>query len=79
MKVKWNNQVFLSYTHLAYYLARQDGENMKPSIFPLSDLIYIRYHLQEKFKRKFKIREIKDLIKELNLPMKTAQLPPIIN
>ena len=53
---------FKNYIDLLDHMIRIGSVNEK--LFPHSKFFYIRYHLQEKFNRRFTIKEVKQLITE---------------
>jgi hypothetical protein len=53
---------FKNYINLLDYMIHRGSVNEKA--FPHSKFFYIRYHLQEKFNRRFTIKAVKQLITE---------------
>ena len=69
--ISYKNIQFKNYIELLDYMIRNESVNIRA--FPHSKFFYIRYHLQEKFNRRFTIKKVKELIAE-ELALKTIKL-----
>ena len=63
MVMRYKENTFKDYIELLDYMIRVE-ERVNENLFPGSNIFYIRYHLQEKFNRRFTIKEVKQLITE---------------
>lgn len=61
--IRYNNNTYTDYLDLMYFLIRNNNE-LDHKLFPHSSIYFIRYHLQEKFNRKFSLKEVKKLLAE---------------
>jgi hypothetical protein len=63
MVMRYKENTFRDYIELLDYMIRVE-EHVNEKLFPGSNIFHIRYHLQEKFNRRFTIKAVKQLITE---------------
>lgn len=62
--IKYNNIIYEDFISLLYDKLKK-GQYVDARIFPTHTAIYCRAALQNKFKRKFKLKEVKELLQEM--------------
>lgn len=63
MKISYKEKVFPDYIDLMYYIIRNENE-IDPRLFPNHFVYFIKYHLQEKFNKRFTLKEVSKLLAE---------------
>jgi len=60
-KIKYKEKIFSDYVELMYHIIRSDNE-IDPRLFPNHFVYFVRYALQEKFNKKFTLKEVSKLL-----------------
>lgn len=71
--ILYNEKKYSDYIDLLYNLIRLHDEEVNVKLFPNYYYFYCREALQNRFKRKFTLKQVKQLIKE-ELALKTITL-----
>ncbi len=62
--ILFKEKKYSNYIDILYMLVREN-KKIDTNYFPYSYLFYCRAALENKFKRKFKLKEVKELIKDM--------------
>jgi hypothetical protein len=64
--IKFKNKEYISYLHIYEYLSKSGNKEFLSSynIFPHSNNLYIKLLLENKFNKKFTMKEIKEIIED---------------